>query len=169
MDDITLKNFEICPSSPWSCFDKPQIKIEAAIRINSPKIMNKIVSHEAAGQYQKLRQDIVELIAGAQSKVKRILFNDKATILFWDDGEKTVVKCHECDPATCLFDQGIDPTSDTDGLIAEAIIDPTTRQSKVAQLIFCQKHFDRQKAVMAGMLKRLYPNFQDVLRENGVE
>lgn len=28
-------------------------------------------------------------------KVKRIIFNDPATIVFWEDGTKTVVKCME--------------------------------------------------------------------------
>lgn len=30
-------------------------------------------------------------------KIKRVIFNDPATIVFWDDGTKTVVKCMEGD------------------------------------------------------------------------
>ncbi|MCR2034387.1 hypothetical protein [Adlercreutzia mucosicola] len=28
--------------------------------------------------------------------IERVLYNAPATIIFWSDGEKTVVKCHEC-------------------------------------------------------------------------
>ena len=31
------------------------------------------------------------------AKVKRVIFNDPATIIFWDDNTKTVVKCQEGD------------------------------------------------------------------------
>ena len=30
-------------------------------------------------------------------KIKRVIFHDPATIVFWDDGSKTVVKCMEGD------------------------------------------------------------------------
>jgi hypothetical protein len=30
-------------------------------------------------------------------KIKRVIFNDPATIVFWDDGTKTVVKCNNGD------------------------------------------------------------------------
>lgn len=30
-------------------------------------------------------------------KIKRVIFNDPATIVFWDDGTKTVVKCGKHD------------------------------------------------------------------------
>ena len=30
-------------------------------------------------------------------KIKRVIFHDPATIVFWDDGTKTVVKCMEGD------------------------------------------------------------------------
>ena len=30
-------------------------------------------------------------------KIKRVIFNDPATIVFWNDGTKTVVKCMEGD------------------------------------------------------------------------
>ena len=56
-------------------------------------------------------------------KVERVIFNGPATILFWEDGEKTVVKLREGDG------------------------------------------YDAEKGVMAAMLKRLYRNYQDVLRE----
>lgn len=28
--------------------------------------------------------------------IERVIYNAPATIIFWSDGEKTVVKCHEC-------------------------------------------------------------------------
>lgn len=28
-------------------------------------------------------------------RIKRVIFNEPATIVYWDDGEKTVVKCKE--------------------------------------------------------------------------
>lgn len=28
--------------------------------------------------------------------IERVMYNTPATIIFWSDGEKTVVKCHEC-------------------------------------------------------------------------
>lgn len=28
--------------------------------------------------------------------IERVLYNAPATIIFWSNGEKTVVKCHEC-------------------------------------------------------------------------
>lgn len=33
----------------------------------------------------------------AISKIKKVIFNDPATIVFWNDGTKTVVKCGEND------------------------------------------------------------------------
>lgn len=30
-------------------------------------------------------------------EIKNVIFNDPATIVFWEDGTKTVVKCQECD------------------------------------------------------------------------
>ena len=33
----------------------------------------------------------------ANSKVEKVVFNDPATIIFWGDGTKTVVKCQEGD------------------------------------------------------------------------
>lgn len=101
-------------------------------------------------------------------KVERVIVNPPATILFWDDGEKTVVKCRECGDGECIYDKGFEmpvfdgetPTVMLDDL---SLIDETV--SKIARCAFCQTHYDNEKAVMAAMLKRLYPNFQDVLRE----
>lgn len=32
-----------------------------------------------------------------QTTIKKVIFNGPATIIFWADGDKTVVKCHEGD------------------------------------------------------------------------
>lgn len=34
-------------------------------------------------------------IWGIEPKPKKVIFNDPATIIYWDDGTKTVVKCHD--------------------------------------------------------------------------
>lgn len=102
----------------------------------------------------------------AQPKAERVMFHDQATILFWDDGEKTVVKCRECGDGQCIYDKGFElfvDASQTVEIDDIAQLDKTIE--KVARCAFCQIHFDREKAVMAAMLKRLYPNFQNVLRD----
>ena len=32
-----------------------------------------------------------------RTTIKKVIFNGPATIIFWGDGDKTVVKCHESD------------------------------------------------------------------------
>ena len=81
-------------------------------------------------------------------KVERAIFNGPATFVFWDDGEKTVVKCSECLDGGCKYLEG-----DSD------VLEEGTREAA------CLINDDREKAVMAAMLKRLYKNYQDVLRE----
>lgn len=34
-------------------------------------------------------------IGGIEPKPKKVIFNDPATIIYWNDGTKTVVKCHD--------------------------------------------------------------------------
>lgn len=82
-------------------------------------------------------------------KVERIIFNNQATILFWDDGEKTVVKCRECQMMDCIYNLPKDTPIDL---------------SYSAKKCHCHRTYDKEKAIMAAMLKRLYPNYQDVLR-----
>lgn len=108
------------------------------------------------------------VIDSKKPKVVKVVFNGPATIVFWDDGEKTVVKCRECGDGECIHDKGFDlrvygdksPTVMLDDL---AKLSETA--SKIARCTFCQMRFDHEKAIMAAMLKRLYPNFQDVLRD----
>lgn len=105
--------------------------------------------------------------AEQQPKAERVIFHDQATILFWDDGEKTVVKCRECGDGECIYDKDFEMfiADDTPTVMLDdmALLDETVK--KIARCAFCQVHFDHEKAIMAAMLKRLYPNFQDVLRD----
>ena len=36
-------------------------------------------------------------LTGGLLEIKNVIFNDPATIVFWEDGTKTVVKCQPCD------------------------------------------------------------------------
>lgn len=97
-------------------------------------------------------------------KVKDVMFHDQATILFWDDGEKTVVKCRECEK--CIYDKDYDEYIDGLGpIVISEDVEIPKEIVRAAQRTFCYAHFDSEKAVMAAMLKRLYKNYQDVLRE----
>ena len=46
-------------------------------------------------------RDFLNSIYGMSSshipEIKNVIFNDPATIVFWEDGTKTVVKCQDCD------------------------------------------------------------------------
>lgn len=41
--------------------------------------------------------------------IERVIFNAPATIVYWDDGEKTVVKCSQC-PEICSKHKNADGT-----------------------------------------------------------
>ena len=46
------------------------------------------------GQYEFAKDD--EIIRGSRfPKIKNVIFNEPATIVFWSDNTKTVVKCYE--------------------------------------------------------------------------
>ena len=125
-----------------TCSPEMAQKIAAIIRNAQPI--------DCTETYMDTSKKIIELVLSKSfsPKVKRVIFNGPATILFWDDGEKTVVKCRECQDGKCIHDD------DT--------IDPI---AKVTRGIACSLTSDPEKAVMAAMLKRLYKNYQDVLRE----
>ena len=105
-----------------------------------------------------------------QPKVERVIINRPATIVFWDDGEKTVVKCHECSDGKCLFDKNYDPIDDYQDIERierdengnDVIIGSV---NKFDRAIRCGMRFEEEKGIMAAMLKRLYHNFQDVIRK----
>lgn len=63
-------------------------------------ILDNIKMYVFPGSRPHLEADLGERIAGYPSdkapeppKVTRVIFNDPATIVFWNDGTKTVVKC----------------------------------------------------------------------------
>lgn len=39
--------------------------------------------------------NMVNRLYGNPNKIKKVIFNDPATIVFWNDGTKTVVKAHD--------------------------------------------------------------------------
>lgn len=41
---------------------------------------------------------VTETMPYSWNKIKKVIFNDPATIVFWQDGTKTVVKCAEGEP-----------------------------------------------------------------------
>lgn len=49
------------------------------------------------GRAEFTRYDLMTKTAKETSKIKNVIFNDPATIVFWSDGTKTVVKCGEND------------------------------------------------------------------------
>lgn len=117
--------------------------------------------------YAKNKGRMTEVLRkGMTPKVDRVMFNNQATIVFWKDGEKTVVKCRECGDGHCIYDKDFNLFLSADNTV---IIDDVSQLDgaveNIARCAYCQQHFDSEKAVMAAMLKRLYPNFQDVMRE----
>ena len=42
-------------------------------------------------------QKVLFQLPRAQIQIKKVVFHDPATIVFWDDGTKTVVKCQDGD------------------------------------------------------------------------
>lgn len=125
---------------------------------------------EVRADYRELRKmfpdgniDAAKLLGPVykkQPKVERVISNGPATIVFWDDGEKTVVKCRECSDGKCIHDDGvaIEDLPDFAQQVCASL-------DNISRCIVCAKRFDPEKAVMAAMLKRLYKNYQDVLRE----
>ena len=93
---------------------------------------------------------ILSQVEGLLPRVTKVIFNGPATIVFWDDGEKTVVKCSECSDGKCIKTKGY-------------VCDPG--EIPFYRPYFCEIHNDPEKALMAAILKRVYHGYQDVLRE----
>jgi hypothetical protein len=94
-------------------------------------------------------KDFILRLGDSWPMPESVLFNGPVTVVFWRDGRKTVVKCRECDDGPCVYDR------DWEGLLP---------MEKLARATRCKVRFDTDKAVMAAMLKRLLPGYQDVLR-----
>ncbi len=106
-----------------------EAKIETFVTIDCPVDMTTLVN--------KTYHAIAYALGAKGPRVERIIANGPATIVFWDDGEKTVVKCRECE--MCAGNDG-----------------PSLN---------CTIRYDHEKAVMAAMLKRLAPGWQDDVRK----
>lgn len=104
-------------------------KIETFIGVDSPVDMAKLV--------RKVHFATVNALCAERPRVERVIANGPATVVFWDDGEKTVVKCRECN-------------------MCDATKAPAPS---------CTIRYDHEKAVMAAMLKRLAPGWQDDVRK----
>lgn len=46
---------------------------------------------------KQLFEHVIGLPPSGEFRIKRVIFNEPATIVLWKDGTKTVVKCHEGD------------------------------------------------------------------------
>ncbi|WP_165170635.1 hypothetical protein [Adlercreutzia sp. ZJ242] len=130
------------------------------------KVNAAIKARGACGELTAMR--VLSILADNTARVSKAIGNDQATILFWDDGEKTVVKCRECGDGRCLFDKDMRERLERRKSDADSNASTDEDREELVDLLrrslFCDLHFDSEKAVMAAMLKRLYPNFQDVLR-----
>ena len=76
-------------------------------------------------------------------KVERVIFEGPATVVFWSDGDKTVAKCTEC------------------------WVGRTGQKCPLRKTPERCSRYSREKGLMAAMLKKLYKNFEDVLRDAG--
>lgn len=126
---IKLSRTNIESTNSFGSSDIREAKIESTIFIDGPVDMSELVF--------KVHRSVAAALGGKSPRVERIIANGPATIVFWDDGEKTVVKCRECE-------------------MCDATKAPTPS---------CVIRYDHEKAVMAAMLKRLAPGWQDDVRK----
>lgn len=81
----TTDGVEFSMPSNYSCVIKNKVPFYTADELK--KMLNAFFGAGlTASPYQK-----------AMSKIKNVIFNDPATIVFWNDGTKTVVKCGKDD------------------------------------------------------------------------
>lgn len=85
-------------------YDVEQIDYERFSPFATPDIIANVKCtprnyHGQAINMEELHVDIHNKLNGGVSAptVKRVIFSDPATIIFWEDGSKTVVKCQEGD------------------------------------------------------------------------
>ena len=50
-----------------------------------------------AGDLNGLVKTALNSVYGLKSPIKKVIFNDPATIVYWTDGTKTIVKCNDGD------------------------------------------------------------------------
>lgn len=127
---IKLSRTNIESANSFGSSDIREAKIESTIFIDGPVDMSELAF--------KVHRSVAAALGDKSPRVERIIANGPATIVFWDDGEKTVVKCRECNVCN--------RKSDAPGPC-------------------CYRRYDSEKAVMAAMLKRLAPGWQDDVRK----
>lgn len=126
---IKLVRTNIESVNSFGSSDIREAKIERTISIDVPVDMSKLVF--------EVHRSVAAALGAKSPRVERIIANGPATIVFWDDGEKTVVKCRECN--MCAGNNKPAPS--------------------------CTIRYNHEKAVMAAMLKRLAPGWQDDVRK----
>lgn len=86
----------------WVCYDGPEIRFiaeEFSKTLALFNIRNTVYGLPSASFYKpKSKNDISKpkMTYGCPG-IKKVIFNEPATIVIWDDGTKTVVKCSEGD------------------------------------------------------------------------
>lgn len=126
---IKLSRTNIESVNSFGSSDIREAKIESTIFIDGPVDMSELVF--------KVHRSVAAALGDKSPRVERVIANGPATVVFWDDGEKTVVKCRECN-------------------MCDATKAPAPS---------CTIRYDHEKAVMAAMLKRLAPGWQDDVRK----
>lgn len=124
MKNVIVEDWGLRPNVPSHC-QIPHLEIKAKFSVFDLNNSDMEIAHQSVYSRDKTLDFLKELFRD-QARVVRVIRNGPATILFWDDGVKTVVKLQD------------DDTNDP------------------------------EKAIMSGMLKRLYPNWQDVLRKKNM-
>ena len=81
----------------WDCGGMGDMYLSADLEGWFNEDFIKYAKHDTVSTWQVLT-DLQERINGmSKPKIKRVLFNPPATIIFWEDDTKTVVKCQEGD------------------------------------------------------------------------
>ncbi len=70
----------------WSC--DPTLKTTLLIHLNDLENSNSTVTKESLLPVKNLKDNV---------DIVKVVYNDPATVVFWTDGTKTVVKCKEDD------------------------------------------------------------------------
>ena len=79
-------------------------KMYANLTINGQRVRGVVNSIEMVTEnvgylnaVREVRMKVCDFDNASLPKVKKVIYNDPATIIFWTDGTKTVVKCQEGD------------------------------------------------------------------------
>ena len=66
------------------------VAVEPLTRAEAMELLDELLMPFAPNEVTKLPNS-------SPMNIKKVIFNDPATVVFWGDGTKTVVKCHEGD------------------------------------------------------------------------